>query len=328
MAATLSGDMLTEANRELVNRKSELLRAQVRVAAREKLLIDPTGWASEMAKLTEEFSNDFLQQTQQYHALHRTAEGATTKVKPIDVRDFSRRKAFSTLYGVGIAQVREQGLDISGRAVDKIADRVSSSLLRTALEVSRQYSMDHVKSDPEAVGYARVGEGSECDFCAMLVSRGAVYTQESVNFEAHPNCRCTSEMVYRNWQASPSAQQVTDVMAKRNDEEVFDQDEKEVGGEGLGEVKSISSAKSLLTNAAPPVTTRVDLGLTKASITDIDTSMMKTWIESKVVAKSGVLDTGHLASLRSNLETIALKELKGRNNSRSMTLSILRDRVA
>ncbi|HEX6458796.1 MAG TPA: hypothetical protein VF032_07755 [Thermoleophilaceae bacterium] len=44
-------------------------------------------------------------------------------------------------------------------------------------------------ADPSAEGWMRIGSG-ECDFCAMLVSRGAVYSEESVDFAPHDHCHC------------------------------------------------------------------------------------------------------------------------------------------
>ena len=44
-------------------------------------------------------------------------------------------------------------------------------------------------ADPAARGWMRIGAGG-CDFCAMLISRGAVYTEASVEFAAHDHDNC------------------------------------------------------------------------------------------------------------------------------------------
>jgi hypothetical protein len=44
-------------------------------------------------------------------------------------------------------------------------------------------------ADPAARGWMRIGAG-ECDFCAMLISRGAVYSEASVEFAAHDHDNC------------------------------------------------------------------------------------------------------------------------------------------
>ena len=43
--------------------------------------------------------------------------------------------------------------------------------------------------DRAAQGWMRIGSG-HCDFCAMLVGRGAVYTRSTVDFAAHDWCNC------------------------------------------------------------------------------------------------------------------------------------------
>lgn len=42
----------------------------------------------------------------------------------------------------------------------------------------------------------RVSDGNPCAFCAMLVSRGAAYSESSASFKAHPHCGCSAEIVY------------------------------------------------------------------------------------------------------------------------------------
>lgn len=44
--------------------------------------------------------------------------------------------------------------------------------------------------DPSARGWKRIGDGHSCEFCSMLLSRGAVYTSETVKFRSHDHCGC------------------------------------------------------------------------------------------------------------------------------------------
>ena len=58
---------------------------------------------------------------------------------------------------------------------------------------------DHVRytvagnsiADPKARGWQRVGSG-ECEFCAMLIGRGAVYSEATADFASHDSCRCAA----------------------------------------------------------------------------------------------------------------------------------------
>ena len=46
-------------------------------------------------------------------------------------------------------------------------------------------------ADPAADGWMRQGSG-ECDFCDMLIGRGAVYTEATADFGAHDHCKCSA----------------------------------------------------------------------------------------------------------------------------------------
>jgi hypothetical protein len=63
---------------------------------------------------------------------------------------------------------------------------------------------DHVRytvagssvADPGATGWARVGSG-ECEFCDLLIGRGAVYTEATADFASHDNCNCSAVPAFR-----------------------------------------------------------------------------------------------------------------------------------
>lgn len=46
-------------------------------------------------------------------------------------------------------------------------------------------------ADPAADGWQREGVG-ECDWCNVLIGRGAVYTESTADFAAHDHCRCSA----------------------------------------------------------------------------------------------------------------------------------------
>lgn len=51
-------------------------------------------------------------------------------------------------------------------------------------------------ADPAARGWERIGSG-ECDFCSMLLGRGAVYSEATADFQAHDHCRCSAAPVFK-----------------------------------------------------------------------------------------------------------------------------------
>lgn len=60
------------------------------------------------------------------------------------------------------------------------------------LAAGRQTITRAADADPKASGWARVGSGSSCRFCLMLIGRGAVYREKTVHFAAHKACNCAA----------------------------------------------------------------------------------------------------------------------------------------
>lgn len=50
---------------------------------------------------------------------------------------------------------------------------------------------DSAVADPSATGWQRTGSG-ECTFCAMLIGRGAVFSEASADFASHDHCGCSA----------------------------------------------------------------------------------------------------------------------------------------
>ncbi|WGH21527.1 capsid maturation protease and VIP2-like ADP-ribosyltransferase toxin [Arthrobacter phage Ascela] len=85
---------------------------------------------------------------------------------------------------------------------------------RLVLEAPRQQLIDLVSKDKDALGWSRVSDGQPCHFCAMLVSRGPVYSEETVRFRAHNGCGCSVRPFFKGeadggW--SPDAKALRDL---------------------------------------------------------------------------------------------------------------------
>lgn len=74
--------------------------------------------------------------------------------------------------------------------------RSASAAMRQALAGGRTTLIRSIRSDRSALGFARATSGKACAFCAMLASRGPVYSKDSAEFEAHDGCSCTAEPVF------------------------------------------------------------------------------------------------------------------------------------
>jgi hypothetical protein len=60
------------------------------------------------------------------------------------------------------------------------------------LGAGRQTILTSAARDPRASGWQRVGSGSSCRFCTMLIGRGAVYRDRTAHFAAHKACDCAA----------------------------------------------------------------------------------------------------------------------------------------
>jgi hypothetical protein len=81
--------------------------------------------------------------------------------------------------------------------------RQASSAERHVLNGARSVIWEGMTKDKGCIGWIRVSRtGTPCGWCAMLISRGAVYRSEkSASFDAdgdmyHDNCKCYAEPVY------------------------------------------------------------------------------------------------------------------------------------
>lgn len=87
---------------------------------------------------------------------------------------------------------------------ESMTSMVTGATETMVLDTGRHTVIDTIASDRHARGWARVTEPNPCYFCALLATRGAVYTKESGSFEAHDHCRCHVEPVFTAYE--PSAQ--------------------------------------------------------------------------------------------------------------------------
>jgi hypothetical protein len=78
-------------------------------------------------------------------------------------------------------------------ATDDAAFRtlIEGGMQRRILNFSRGTLTESAIADPSARGWQRVGSG-ECEFCALLIGRGEVYSEASADFASHDNCRCSA----------------------------------------------------------------------------------------------------------------------------------------
>lgn len=81
---------------------------------------------------------------------------------------------------------------------------------RLVLDTGRQTTLDAVQADRQARAWAREARSNCCAFCAMLASRGAVYTSAHAageNNSYHDNCHCQVVPVFGEYEMTAQARQ-------------------------------------------------------------------------------------------------------------------------
>lgn len=90
-----------------------------------------------------------------------------------------------------------------GWAIDKASSDGSllalleGGLQRRVVNFGRFTIMQSSIADPRADGWQRLGQGDNCPFCDLLISRGAVYSERTVDFGAHDECNCVAVPAFR-----------------------------------------------------------------------------------------------------------------------------------
>lgn len=133
-----------------------------------------------------------------YFASFRATEGITGSAAPKLATVPSEGLVVGTLHVTGRDAVRDA---IRAGMTPRVAQqnalvRTSGSVTRLVLNGGRDTIIQSTAEDRRALGWARVTDSKPCAFCALVASRGPVYKQDTVNFEAHDHCSCVGEPFY------------------------------------------------------------------------------------------------------------------------------------
>lgn len=200
MASTVAGRLLTEQHRRgQLQARSALLRQLIAIwPLFDPERIDETWGAVQpgVMALTTWGREQSVALASEYYQAFRVAEGATGGAAIPPASTAWRAAAAVSLEVTG--PVRAKQLVAMGRPDVRAQTLVSLSgaVSRIALNGGRETILEAVRHDRRAVGWARVTTGTPCAFCAMLASRGGVYSKRTVDFRAHDHCACSSEPVF------------------------------------------------------------------------------------------------------------------------------------
>ena len=202
MAATATGRRLTEDHRQAqLAVRAELLRDVVTAwAALDPGALDRSvpSWLELMLSLVGAYRARSARTAMDYLAEFRTAEtGLAASVADL-VADADPEAVSTSLLVTGPVRIKQ--LTRAGRTPEQAAIKaftsVSGAASRHVLTGGRDALTITTTADPVALGWIRVTDADPCYFCALLASRGPVYDEDTVHFEAHDGCGCTGEPVY------------------------------------------------------------------------------------------------------------------------------------
>lgn len=152
------GDDATQIRRLAEEERREVLRLQERI---ERELQRDLDRAPDLAAATDA-------------AGRRRGRARVEVAEPDEVPD---ERLEATLHATGLAVYR-RALE-AGRTEEQARDSMAVTMPGAAQmlvqEAARQVIRDTTESDREAIGWMRVSDGDPCSWCAMLISRGAVY---------------------------------------------------------------------------------------------------------------------------------------------------------
>lgn len=133
-----------------------------------------------------------------YYERFRRAEqvARSVTVRPASLPD--EKAITGTLFVTGQQMTRDA--IAAGQSPDQAMRtalvRTSGSVTRLTSNGGRDTLLQTTSADPEANGWVRVTSGDPCAFCALIASRGPVFSESSVDFQAHDHCSCFAEPSY------------------------------------------------------------------------------------------------------------------------------------
>lgn len=187
MAATARGARLTEEHRraQLAVRAAALREALRLWPALDPGRLEDTAplWLRLMLAMVFRWRSESAQRAREYYREFRVVETGDLAAPEFPVLpDPEPRQLITSLSVTGPVRVRY----LTERAVtpeqaSRMALRdVSGAAGRHVLDGAREVVVALTEADDRAIGWARVTDGDPCAFCAMLASRGAVFSSKSV----------------------------------------------------------------------------------------------------------------------------------------------------
>ena len=141
---------------------------------------------------------------ERFHKAEKVAGRAIIKLAPQLVQS----EALGLIRGAGLSGIinaRRAGQSPQAAARNGLV-KVVGQMTRLVLAGGRETILGSAAADPRASRWQRVTSGEPCAFCAMLATRGAVFSADTADFEAHDHCSCSAEVAYEGSQMPLTSQ--------------------------------------------------------------------------------------------------------------------------
>ncbi|WP_055428160.1 VG15 protein [Bifidobacterium aesculapii] len=224
MALTSEGAVLTDRHRRAQVRLAITADSQARRMWDATLDLDDLRgsqpiWKRAMLDLLQVWWKVSADTAAQYLPRFREAETGEPGGVEVGVPRFDRRQASRRIDWTGATNVLWHiARGETQEAVYEAARSLFLGMFHEAVLTGGRTTIERwAKKDPRAIGWRRVSDGDPCAFCAMLVTRGPVYTSVAkaglsarTGKKYHPHCGCTVEVVYGDWKPTRQEQQWID----------------------------------------------------------------------------------------------------------------------
>jgi len=119
----------------------------------------------------------------------------TVAPSPIAAAQIKSSLSASTAKSLARAEALQRRGVGSAEALAAAKSNMLGSAKRQILNASRTRLTARSRAHRRIRGWARVSDGAPCGFCAMLVGRGPVYSEDGAYFAAHDRCGCSVRLV-------------------------------------------------------------------------------------------------------------------------------------
>lgn len=168
------------------------------------VMLDPTNldatapaWLRAVVAVVQQGHAESARTAAAFYNAYRAAEigAGVAPVAPVAVAlDTERVITSASVTG----PIRAKAAMRAGKSLDEAMrlgrEGSGSASGRQAMRAGRDVVREMARSDKRTTGkWARVSSGNGCDFCEMLADRGAVYSEDTADFETHDHCSCSAE---------------------------------------------------------------------------------------------------------------------------------------